>query len=109
GIGHKIRAYSLQDEGLDTVDANVELGLPIDSREYGIGAQILSDLGVSDLRIMTNNPAKYGGLAGYGLRVVERIPVQTVPTAENVKYLRTKRDRMGHLIDLDDTTTGEQS
>ena len=108
GIGHKIRAYSLQDEGLDTVDANVELGLPIDSREYGIGAQILSDLGVRDLRIMTNNPAKYGGLAGYGLRVTERIPVQTVPTPENMRYLRTKRDRMGHFIELDDVTTGGQ-
>lgn len=100
GIGHKIRAYSLQDQGLDTVDANVELGLPIDSREYGIGAQILADLGVSKLRLMTNNPAKYGGLGGYGLSVVERVPINTIPTPENEAYLRTKRERMGHLIDM---------
>jgi 3,4-dihydroxy 2-butanone 4-phosphate synthase / GTP cyclohydrolase II len=99
GIGHKIRAYSLQDQGLDTVDANVELGLPVDSREYGIGAQILADLGVHELRVMTNNPSKYGGLAGYGLSVVERVPIASVPTPENIEYLRTKRDRMGHLIE----------
>ena len=101
GIGHKIRAYSLQDKGLDTVDANLELGLPVDSREYGIGAQILSDLGVHKLRLMTNNPAKYGGLGGYSLEVVERVPLNTVPTPENEAYLRTKRERMGHLINLD--------
>ncbi|MEN9804250.1 MAG: hypothetical protein RIS41_1097, partial [Actinomycetota bacterium] len=76
GIGHKIRAYSLQDGGLDTVDANTELGLPIDSREYGIGAQILNDLGVKQLKLMTNNPAKYGGIAGYGLEVVERVALR---------------------------------
>jgi len=107
GIGHKIRAYSLQDDGLDTVDANTELGLPIDSREYGIGAQILVDLGVNQLRLLTNNPAKYGGLAGYGLEVVERVGLTTVPTPENLKYLQTKRDRMGHLIDL--PATAERS
>ena len=100
GIGHKIRAYSLQDQGLDTVDANVELGLPVDSREYGIGAQILADLGVRELRLMTKNPAKYGGLGGYGLTVVERVPLQTVPTPENEAYLRTKAERMGHLMNL---------
>ncbi len=105
GIGHKIRAYSLQDQGLDTVDANVELGLPIDSREYGIGAQILADLGVSKLRLMTNNPAKYGGLGGYGLSVVDRVPINTIPTPENEAYLRTKRERMGHLIDLNNGET----
>jgi len=98
GIGHKIHAYSLQDEGLDTVDANVKLGLPIDSREYGIGAQILADLGARDLRLMTNNPAKYGGIAGYGLSVVERVPLEVGRTSENANYLRTKRDRMGHLL-----------
>lgn len=102
GIGHKIRAYSLQDKGLDTVDANTELGLPVDSREYGIGAQILADLGVRQIRLMTNNPAKYGGLGGYNLSVVERVPLNTVPTPENAAYLRTKRERMGHLIDIDD-------
>ena len=100
GIGHKIRAYSLQDGGLDTVDANTELGLPIDSREYGIGAQILNDLGVKQLRLMTNNPAKYGGIAGYGLEVVERVALRAHTTPENIDYLKTKRDRMGHLIDL---------
>jgi 3,4-dihydroxy 2-butanone 4-phosphate synthase / GTP cyclohydrolase II len=100
GLGHKIRAYSLQDEGLDTVDANTELGLPVDSREYGIGAQILTELGAHQLRVMTNNPAKYGGLAGYGLEIVERVAMPTETTPENLRYLRTKRDRMGHLIDI---------
>jgi 3,4-dihydroxy 2-butanone 4-phosphate synthase/GTP cyclohydrolase II len=102
GIGHKIRAYSLQDEGFDTVDANTELGLPVDSREYGIGAQILADLGVRELKLMTNNPAKYGGLGGYGLTVVERVSLNTIPTPENEVYLRTKRERMGHHIDMHD-------
>ena len=98
GIGHKIRAYSLQDQGLDTVGANTQLGLPVDSREYGIGAQILADLGARELRLMTNNPAKYGGIAGYGLRVVERVPIITAMTNENRSYLSTKRDRLGHLF-----------
>lgn len=103
GIGHKIRAYSLQDQGRDTVDANLELGLPVDSREYGIGAQILVDLGITTMRYMTNNPAKYGGLEGFGLEITERVPIHTAPNPENIKYLRTKRERMGHLIDgLDD-------
>ena len=102
GIGHKIRAYSLQDEGFDTVDANTELGLPVDSREYGIGAQILADLGARELRLMTNNPAKYGGIAGYGLRIVERVPLSIEPTPENEAYLRTKRERMGHVFDSSD-------
>jgi 3,4-dihydroxy 2-butanone 4-phosphate synthase / GTP cyclohydrolase II len=103
GIGHKIRAYSLQDEGRDTVDANVELGLPVDSREYGIGAQILVDLGITTMRLLTNNPAKYGGLDGFGLEIVERVALQTEPNPENIRYLRTKRERMGHLIEgLDD-------
>jgi 3,4-dihydroxy 2-butanone 4-phosphate synthase/GTP cyclohydrolase II len=108
GIGHKIRAYSLQDQGFDTVDANTELGLPIDSREYGIGAQILADLGVQQIRLMTNNPAKYGGLGGYGLSVVERVPLHTVPTAENESYLRTKAERMGHLMNLDNKNGVDQ-
>ena len=102
GIGHKIRAYSLQDEGFATVDANTELGLPVDSREYGIGAQILADLGARELRLMTNNPAKYGGIAGYGLRIVERVPLSIEPTPENEAYLRTKRERMGHVFDSSD-------
>jgi len=104
GIGHKIRAYSLQDQGLDTVDANVQLGLPVDNREYGIGAQILADLGATELRLMTNNPAKYGGIAGYGLSVVERVPIVSVMTDENRTYLSTKRDRLGHLLTHDDRT-----
>ncbi len=99
GISHKLRAYELQDGGLDTVDANVELGLPVDSREYGIGAQILVDLGVTTMRLMTNNPAKRGGLEGYGLQIVERIPIHTEPNDENIRYLRTKRDRLGHIFD----------
>ena len=103
GIAHKIRAYSLQDGGLDTVDANTELGLPIDSREYGVGAQILADLGAHKLRLITNNPAKYGGIEGYGLEVVERVAINPIPTEENLKYLQTKRDRMGHLLDLPET------
>jgi 3,4-dihydroxy 2-butanone 4-phosphate synthase/GTP cyclohydrolase II len=103
GIGHKIRAYNLQDQGHDTVDANVELGLPVDSREYGIGAQILVDLGITTMKLLTNNPAKYGGLDGFGLEIVGRVPLQAIPNPENIKYLRTKRERMGHLIEgLDD-------
>jgi 3,4-dihydroxy 2-butanone 4-phosphate synthase/GTP cyclohydrolase II len=108
GIGHKIRAYSLQDEGFDTVDANTELGLPVDSREYGIGAQILADLGAQELRLMTNNPAKYGGIAGYGLRIVERVHLDIAPTPENEVYLRTKRDRMGHIFDGSDLDTARK-
>jgi 3,4-dihydroxy 2-butanone 4-phosphate synthase/GTP cyclohydrolase II len=103
GLGHKIRAYSLQDLGHDTVDANLELGLPVDSREYGIGAQILVDLGITTMRLLTNNPSKYGGLDGFGLEVTGRVPVETAPNPENLEYLRTKRERMGHLLDgLDD-------
>ena len=105
GIGHKIRAYSLQDQGVDTVDANTQLGLPVDSREYGIGAQILADLGAQELRLMTNNPAKYGGIAGYGLRVVERVPIVVTMTDENRAYLSTKRDRLGHLFATDEKGT----
>ncbi len=104
GLGHKIRAYGLQDQGRDTVDANLDLGLPADSREYGIGAQILVDLGVTSMRLLTNNPAKYGGLDGYGLEITERLPLLTVPTEQNIAYLRTKQERMGHLLDLDTDT-----
>jgi len=103
GIGHKLRAYSLQEQGLDTIDANLELGLPVDSREYGIGAQILVDLGITTMRLLTNNPAKYGGLEGFGLEIVERVPLQSIPNPENIAYLRTKKTRMGHLLEgLDD-------
>jgi 3,4-dihydroxy 2-butanone 4-phosphate synthase / GTP cyclohydrolase II len=98
GIIDKLRAYELQDEGFDTVDANVELGLPIDSREYGIGAQILLDLGVRKMRLMTNNPAKRGGLEGFGLEILERVPLETRPNEDNITYLTTKRARLGHLL-----------
>ncbi|KAM0897781.1 hypothetical protein ACQ4PT_022353 [Festuca glaucescens] len=97
GLGHKLRAYNLQDDGRDTVEANEELGLPVDSREYGIGAQILRDLGVRSMRLMTNNPAKYVGLKGYGLSIVGRVPLVTPITTENRRYLETKRTKMGHV------------
>ncbi|MHB8456900.1 MAG: GTP cyclohydrolase II, partial [Acidimicrobiales bacterium] len=99
GLAHKLAAYTLQEQGRDTVDANVELGLPVDSREYGIGAQILVDLGITTMRLLTNNPAKKGGLAGFGLVTVERVPLQPIENPENANYLRTKRERMGHLLD----------
>jgi 3,4-dihydroxy 2-butanone 4-phosphate synthase/GTP cyclohydrolase II len=103
GLAHKIRAYALQEDGRDTVDANLEQGLPIDSRQYGTGAQILVDLGVTSMRLMTNNPVKYGGLEGFGLNIVERVPLESSPTPFNIDYLRTKRERMGHLLEgLDD-------
>ena len=109
GIGHKIRAYSLQDQGFDTVDANLELGLPVDNREYGIGAQILAELGIHRMRLMTNNPTKYGGLEGFGLEIVERVPIQIEATPESARYLQAKRDRLGHLLDLDPTIIGGAS
>lgn len=100
GLGHKLRAYTLQDQGCDTVEANEELGLPVDSREYGIGAQILADLGVKEIRLLTNNPAKYGGLSGYDLEIIERVPLITGANAENIDYLRTKEAKLGHLLNL---------
>jgi 3,4-dihydroxy 2-butanone 4-phosphate synthase / GTP cyclohydrolase II len=106
GLGHKLRAYTLQDQGRDTVEANVELGFPIDSREYGIGSQILVDLGISTMRLMTNNPAKYGGLEGYGLEIVERVPLRSHPTDENIAYLRAKQEKMGHLLEIEDEGLG---
>jgi 3,4-dihydroxy 2-butanone 4-phosphate synthase/GTP cyclohydrolase II len=99
GLLHKLQAYQLQDAGRDTVDANLELGLPADARDYGTGAQILADLGIRTLRLLTNNPAKRAGLEGYGLRILGREPTQVRAHPENVRYLRTKRDRMGHLLD----------
>ena len=101
GLHNKIRAYALQDGGLDTVDANIELGFPADLRDYGIGAQILTDLGVRDMKLLTNNPKKVVGLDGYGLRVVETVPIQAPPHPENVGYLETKKEKMGHVLDLD--------
>ena len=90
----------LQDAGADTVDANLELGLPADARDYGIGAQILRDLGVRKMRLLTNNPKKIIGLEGYGLEVVDRLPIEIPGEEENRKYLRTKRDKMGHILEL---------
>lgn len=129
GLGHKLRAYNLQDQGHDTVQANIELGLAVDAREYGIGAQvsktiqslyfflgkislihkhnefqwwqILRDLGVRTMRLMTNNPAKFIGLKGYGLAVISRVPVLTPITEENQRYLETKRTKMGHIYGSD--------
>jgi 3,4-dihydroxy 2-butanone 4-phosphate synthase/GTP cyclohydrolase II len=98
GLAHKIAAYNLQDIGYDTVDANLILGLPVDSREYGIGAQILVELGVRSIRLMTNNPAKYEGIDGYGIEIVGRVALPTHFTRENGRYLETKRSRMGHLL-----------
>jgi len=102
GLLHKLRAYQLQDAGHDTVDANLELGLPADARDYGTGAQILAELGIRTMRLLTNNPAKRAGLEGYGITVVGRVPLAANVTAQNRRYLTTKRDRMGH--DLPDLT-----
>ena len=101
GLVNKLKAYKLQDEGLDTVEANEKLGFRADLRDYGIGAQILRDLGVRKLRLLTNNPKKIVGLQGYGLEVVERIPLEMDPNDFNLRYLRTKRDKLGHLIMLE--------
>ena len=100
GLGSKLRAYALQDEGLDTVDANLRLGLPVDARDYDSAAAILRCLGVSRLRLLTNNPSKRAALVAHGLDVVERVPLLTTPTFDNVRYLRTKQDRLGHLLEL---------
>jgi len=104
GLSHKLRAYELQDQGRDTVEANLELGFPADQRDYGIGAQILVDLGVKTMRLLTNNPDKRAGLEGYGLAIEDRLPLQTAPTPQNIEYLRTKQDKMGHLLDVPEPT-----
>ncbi|MFP5299129.1 MAG: GTP cyclohydrolase II, partial [Actinomycetota bacterium] len=99
GLRHKLEAYALQDKGFDTVEANIELGFAVDSRDYGVGAQILVDLGISTMRLLTNNPTKRAGLEGYGLHIVERVPLQSVPNPENIRYLTTKKEKLGHLLD----------
>ncbi|MGB2694174.1 MAG: bifunctional 3,4-dihydroxy-2-butanone-4-phosphate synthase/GTP cyclohydrolase II [Dehalococcoidia bacterium] len=99
GLHNKLRAYALQDTGLDTVEANEALGFPADRRDYGIGMQILVDLGLNDIRILTNNPTKRAGLEGFGLRLIERVPIKTEPTAHNIRYLETKRTKLGHDLD----------
>lgn len=99
GLINKLRAYELQDKGLDTVEANIKLGFKPDLRDYGIGAQILVDLGVRKMKLMTNNPKKIVGLEGYGLKVVERVPIETRPNERNIAYLKTKKKKMGHILD----------
>jgi 3,4-dihydroxy 2-butanone 4-phosphate synthase/GTP cyclohydrolase II len=100
GLAPKITAYALQDQGLDTVDANTAQGLPADSRSYSVGSQILGDLGISRLRLITNNPAEFGGLESQGLTLVGRVSLTVVETPHNVRYLRTKRERMGHDLEI---------
>lgn len=108
GLLHKLQAYQLQDGGADTVDANLDLGLPADARDYGIGAQILVDLGITSMRLLTNNPDKRAGIEGYGLSISERVPMPVRANKHNLRYLRTKRDRMGHdLVGLEDLDLGE--
>ena len=98
GLIPKLKAYELQDGGMDTVEANQALGFKADLRDYGIGAQILGDLGLTSIRILTNNPKKIVGLEGYGLSVSEQVPIESVPNAHNEAYLRAKRDKMGHIL-----------
>jgi len=100
GLLNKLRAYELQEQGHDTVEANEKLGFRPDQRDYGIGAQILRDLGVRRMRLMTNNPHKFIGLSGYGLEIVERIPIEIPPTETSQAYLKAKRDKLGHLLKL---------
>ena len=101
GLVDKIRAYSLQDKGMDTVEANEALGHAADLRDYGIGAQILVDLGIRHIRLLTNNPRKIVGLEGYGLRVVERVPLEAEPNPINYKYLKTKKEKLGHDLSIE--------
>ncbi|CUS87797.1 3,4-dihydroxy 2-butanone 4-phosphate synthase / GTP cyclohydrolase II, partial [Candidatus Kryptonium thompsonii] len=109
GLVNKIKAYRLQDEGKDTVEANEMLGFKPDLRDYGIGAQILVDLGIKKMRLLTNNPKKIVGLAGYGLEIVERVPIEIQPNEVNIHYLRTKRDKLGHLILMDEKKENNES
>jgi 3,4-dihydroxy 2-butanone 4-phosphate synthase/GTP cyclohydrolase II len=98
GLNNKMRAYSLQDQGMDTVEANKALGFDADLRDYGTGAEILVDLGIKKLRLLTNNPKKISGIEGFGLELVERIPIQTISNAKNIRYMKTKKEKMGHIL-----------
>ncbi|HHF51208.1 MAG TPA: GTP cyclohydrolase II, partial [Candidatus Aminicenantes bacterium] len=100
GLVNKIKAYAIQEKGEDTVEANRKLGFKPDQRDYGVGAQILVSLGITKLKLITNNPRKFVGLSGYGLEIVERIPIEIPPNDSNVKYLKTKKEKMGHLLEL---------
>ena len=108
GLINKLKAYKLQEEGLDTVDANLKLGFPADLRDYGIGAQILKDLGIRKIRLLTNNPRKIKGLEGYGLEVVERVPIQMPENEDNTSYLHTKQAKLGHMLTFDDIEQNEE-
>jgi len=108
GLANKLRAYDLQDQGLDTVEANIRLGFPPDLRDYGIGAQILADLGIKKIRLMTNNPKKIVGLEGYGLEIVERVPLEVPANCENAFYMQTKKDKMGHLLSIEPVMINEE-
>jgi 3,4-dihydroxy 2-butanone 4-phosphate synthase/GTP cyclohydrolase II len=103
GLHNKIKAYALQEKGLDTVEANLSLGFKADPRDYGIGAQILADLGVRNMRLMTNNPKKMSGLESYGLKITEQLPITTQPNPHNRRYLQTKQKKLGHLLKVPDT------
>ena len=106
GLTHKLRAYTLQDAGRDTVEANIDLGLPVDSRSYDVGAQILTDLGVRTIRLMSNNPAKFSELAGYDLKIVDQVPLRVEPSPENLVYLSTKQKKLGHALEIADVARG---
>jgi len=109
GLANKIKAYALQDEGMDTVEANKALGFKADMRDYGIGAQILADLGLKRLRVLTNNPKKIVGLEGYGLEIVDRVPITVQPTKKNFDYIKTKVEKMGHLINLSELSKKDEN
>ncbi|MEI7897230.1 MAG: GTP cyclohydrolase II, partial [bacterium] len=104
GLNNKMRAYSLQDQGMDTVEANTALGFEADLRDYGTGAEILVDLGIKKLRLLTNNPKKISGLEGFGLELIERIPIQTVSNSKNLRYMKTKKEKMGHILTFGEET-----
>ena len=104
GLNNKMRAYSLQDQGMDTVEANNALGFDADLRDYGTGAEILVDLGIKKLRLLTNNPQKISGIEGFGLELIERIPIQTTSNSKNIRYMKTKKEKMGHILNF-----GEES